>query len=296
MKKFFLTCFYSILTLGISCTGFLLPSTLSAYQDEQIFSRIEQSSIEPMEFTYSSSLQDTLRLITSDFYLMDYPAGAGKRSQEEIYKIVSNAVEQLEDRGISIFLPEDTVVDQNASLKLAISSDYMSQNTSVSAGVSESNDEDTQDSSKKSKGSGKKNRTSSDITTAALWNCSLYSSYGYWAYFMIDDESGKIVTLSLYTLQTSTAAWDRNSLDSLIKKLAKFLQEHVGLQAEAILQSAKTMTLKSEKELPGIFDSLPYVNEYSYLIQLKIKSGSFIQLPVQINTDSECLIMNNLYF
>ena len=70
MKKFFITCLYLSLTVAVCTAGFLLPSMLNDYQDRLIFAKIEHTAIEPPELTYSSSLFDTLRLLSKDHYFV----------------------------------------------------------------------------------------------------------------------------------------------------------------------------------------------------------------------------------
>lgn len=69
MKKLITACLCLLLTLAVTAAGFLLPSAMSAYQDRQTFSKIEHMSMEPLELTYSSSLYDTLRLLSKGHYM-----------------------------------------------------------------------------------------------------------------------------------------------------------------------------------------------------------------------------------
>ncbi len=108
MKKFFITCLYLSLTVAVCTAGFLLPS------------KNEHTAIEPPELTYSSSLFDTLRLLSKDHYFVEYPSAGSSRTGEEIYAAACGLLKQLTEYGV---LSPDSAYDittYTTALQLAI--------------------------------------------------------------------------------------------------------------------------------------------------------------------------------
>ena len=122
IKKIIVTCFYLALTLAVCTAGFLLPSVLNSYQDRQIFSKIEHTAMEPPELTYSSSLFDTLRLLSKEHYFVNYPSSGSKRTPEEICEKSLELIDSLNAYGFEL---KETASSYSATLQLAIVSvDY----------------------------------------------------------------------------------------------------------------------------------------------------------------------------
>lgn len=273
MKKLITACLCLLLTLAVTAAGFLLPSAMSAYQDRQTFSKIEHMSMEPLELTYSSSLYDTLRLLSKGHYYVDYPLTGSSRSANEIYEIVLDIIRQFEDNGILVSDSEFTVTNHTITLQLAIASDsniytelYGIADGKLSGGESVSSTEASGDSS-------------SNITTAVVWACSVYFVSGYWMNFWIDDKSGKAVAFSMYTEQTLilTDSGSTQDLDSFAGKIADFLQDYYELPSES--------RLKSLLESSTLFEKAPAALEANYVIELKEDSGKAIQMPLHIRPE-----------
>ncbi len=280
MKKILITCFYLLMTAVISASGFLLPSVMSAYQDKQIFAKIEHTSMEPLELTYSSSLYDTLRLLSEGHYYVDYPLTGSSRTADEVYEIVLKLIGQFEDYGIILSDSEYTVTNHTITLQLAIASDNnrytdafgLSQEESFPASAPETDAEDAADSSP-------------DITTAVVWACSVYFVSGYWMNFWIDDKSGKAVAFSMYTGQSLLLpdSMNTSSLDKFIGRLTDFLQDYYELPAAALYMPV----VHSSNPL---FDKNLAAAEADYSIQLKEDSGRLIQMPLRIRP--EYMVLN----
>lgn len=280
MKKFFVTCFYLLLTAAVSAAGFLLPSALSAYQDNQIFARIEHTSMEPLELTYSSSLYDTLRLLSENHYFVDYPSTGSSRTSDEVYDSVLKLIGQFEDYDIVRSDSEYAVTNHTITLQLAIASDGSSYTDVSDAGAENGFPKDapaldTDDTP----------ASSSDITTAVVWTCSVYFVSGYWMNFWIDDKSGKAVAFSMYTGQTPLLSnpFDSSELDQFVDRLADFIEDYYELPAAALLQSVV-------QTASPLFEKDTAMTEAKYIIQLKEDSGKLIQIPLGIRP--EYIILN----
>lgn len=281
MKRFIVTFLSVILTFAISAAGFLLPPLLNEYQDERIFSTIEHTSIEPMEFTYSSSLLDTLRLISSGYFLVEYPATASSHSADDIYQTSLHLVKTLKQYGIEIFDEDDVIINHETHLHLAIASDNTKPQTEA---ASTDNWDETQ--AARTDSMPDAHSSSPEITTAVIWRCSLYSAKGYWVNFKIDDKSGEMIDFSIFSEQTLASAYSKTEIENLVDSVCAFLENHYKLPADPILQ-------KMDMTSSGFFDKQPSISETHYILQFKETSGNLIQIPLRIHTNY--LVMNNLY-
>lgn len=270
LKKLLVTCFYLALTFAVCTAGFLLPSVLNDYQDKQIFAKIEHTAMEPPELTYSSSLFDTLRLLSREHYFVNYPSTGSKRTSEEIYAASLELLESLDAYGFQLSEPA-AASNYTATLQLAIVSvdyPYSDGMQAVTSAV------DTESEKKASK------EAASDITTAVVWECSIYFSSGYWINIWIDDKSGKAVACSMFTNQTYTlvSSCDKKLLDDFAAAVAKFSEDYYELPATVIEQPV----IHSGNLM---FEKNGGVSEAAYTIQLKEENGSLIQIPLQLRRE-----------
>lgn len=279
MKKFLVTCFYLSMTLAVCTAGFLLPSILSSYQDRQIFAKIEHPAMEPPELTYSSSLYDTLRLFSKEHYFVEYPSAGSKRTDAEIFEIACNVLEQLQAYDVISADFNYDITNYSALLQLAIVSEA-GQDSSISSVT------DTE-TSKESYAAYSTADSSSDITTAVVWCCSIYFDSGYWIDMWIDDKSGKAVSLSMFVEQTLVLTYTdkQHTLDEFANRTAKFAEYYYQLPANAVEQSF----IRSYNSL---FDKEKNSNiiEAYYSINMKNENGIMIQIPLKIRP--ECIIFN----
>lgn len=314
MKKHLMTGFYILLTITVCAAGFLLPSALIAYQDNQIFAKIEHSPLEPMELTYSSSLLDTLQMLSVCHvpYYVDYPASGSSRTEKEVYQIVKDILDRLEEYGI--FVRSDIIIDPDLAdskthtdsqktakdaatyhserLQLAIASDE-----SVSS-LSEPGDSydlanDISDSSNNSSGnltnsSGtaaeKKdsvkniNQITSDMKTAVVWQCTVYFQSGCWLNIWIHDKSGKAVAFTMYTEQSALAVRNKENLDSFTDAMQTFVQDYYELPAELVPLSDNEVSYPAE--------TIPDITESIYKICLKDETSSrSIEIPFTVRAE-----------
>lgn len=292
MKRIILTSFYLILTLMISAAGFFLPASLSAYQDQQILATIEHPSIEPMEFTYSSSLPDTLQLLARGCYYVDYPSTGSTRTTEEVFSIIRDIFKQLEDYGIAIFPLDASAASYNMSLQLAIASEDTdakygkSDADGSSSTATESTDGSQTPFSKIAEKADRSNdkpnaAKSADLSTAVIWNCSIYDTAGYWADIKIDDKSGKLVAFNLTADQACFSIDSKANLNRLVKVFHKFLRRYYEMKTKAVLQN----TIQAAYGIYGKSDRQPPILEAEYIIQLTEESGNLIQIPFVIRTE-----------
>lgn len=277
MKKILITCFYLLITAAISASGFLLPAVISDYQDKQIFAKIDHTSMEPLELTYSSSLYDTLRLLSEGHYYVDYPLTGSSRTADEVYDIVLRLIGQFEDYGIILSDSGYTVTNHTITLQLAIASDN-NRYTDAFGTAQESGFYTGEESGST------ESDASSDITTAVVWACSVYFVSGYWMNFWIDDKSGSAVAFSMYTGQSVLSdSLNDSNLDLFVNRLTSFLQNYYGLPAESLPVSV----IHSANPL---FDKEVIPAEAGYTIQLKEDSGKLIHMPLRIHP--EYMILN----
>lgn len=272
LKNFLVTCFYLALTFAVCTAGFLLPSVLNDYQDRQIFAKIEHTAMEPPELTYSSSLFDTLRLLSQEHYFVNYPSTGSKRTSEEICAKSLELIESLNEYG---FLLSEPASGCTATLQLAIVSvDYPVENAQSASPAL-----DAKDAKKQAE------ETASDITTAVVWECSVYYESGYWINLWIDDKSGQAVACSMLTDQVYTIvhSGDKQQLDSFASAVAAFLEDYYELPATLLEQSVT-------HSISPLFDKSGSVAEAAYLIQLKEENGNLLRLPLQLR--QECMILN----
>lgn len=281
MKKFLIACFYLSVTLAICTASFQLPSMLNNYQDKQIFAKIEHSAMEPPELTYSFSLYDTLQLFSKDHYFVAYPSAGSKRTSEEIYAIASNVVIQLQNYGVISTDFNYDITNYTTQLQLAIVSEGK---TDASAATEPSTFSVTDEESSRKNVSRK---SSSDITTAVVWSCSIYFDSGYWIDFWIDDKSGKTVSFSMFVEQTQllTSEGNQKILDAFADCTAEFAAHYYELPAIALEHSfVHSFNSLFEKEKNAS------IIEAYYTIQLKDENGILIEIPLKIRP--ECTILN----
>ncbi len=284
--------FYLLLAAVISTAGFLLPPAMSKYQDEQIFSKIEHSPIEPVEFTYSSSPLDTLVLMQSARSLVDYPVTAGIHSQEEIYKIAQKMIRQLQRHGITVFQKEETVLEHSENLRLAIALDTPSQTSSTSGSFQKDpvsvtdipQDKETYSSKTGLSNDGDEDN-SVDITTAIVWECRLYSYWGYSAVFWIDDKTEKLVDLNLYTEQTLRASEGSEEAAAMASAISNFLKDNYQVQAKCSPQAVFQNDAASY--YGKLYDGQANKTESNYIIQLKDKSEKLVRIQLSIHGNLE---------
>lgn len=275
MKKICITCFYLFLTLAIAAGGFFLPSALNAYQDGQIFAKIEHTAMESLELTYSSSLLDTLRLLSQKHYFVEYPSAGSKRTDEEIYGIALEIIDQLKANGL---LPTDSasgITNYNAELQLAIASEDK-EIVNVYNGVNQKIDSDVTDA--QSGGNAQTDTQPPDITSAVVWLCSVYFKSGYQIAFWIDDKSGKTVSCSMFTKQSQslTAIQDESKLHVFASNIAAFLQEYYGMPAKLGPQPA------FHSYGSPLFEKNAGIFEVVYTIQLTEENGNLIEMPLRV--------------
>ncbi len=281
MKKFLIACFYLSVTLAVCAASFQFPSMLNTYQDKQIFAKIEHTAMEPPELTYSFSLYDTLQLFSKDHYFVAYPSAGSKRTDEEIYKIASDVVLQLQSYGVISTDFNYDITNYTTQLQLAIVSEGK---TDSDISAEQSTFSVTDEENAKENLSGK---SSSDITTAVVWSCSIYFDSGYWIDIWIDDKSGKAVSFSMFIEQTQllTSEGNQKILDAFADCTAKFAEHYYELPAIALEHSfVHSFNSLFEKEKNAS------IIEAYYTIQLKDENGILIQIPLKIRP--ECTILN----
>lgn len=280
MKKFLVTGFYFALTAAICAAGFWFPSALSKYQDEQIYAKIERPAVEPMTLTYSSSLHDTLQLLSNNYYSVEYPYASSIHTESEVHKIVSRLLKKFGKYGL---LTENllsgsgnAIQGQSATLSLAIACDGapsgQSHASSISNSSSTTNDVlPVTDSTVESR--------IADYTTAVIWNCSIYFQDSSMLIMSIDDKSGKLVGYNIYNAQVS-AYMDEKELSKYADAVAKFLKNHYGMKAHA------TLSELNEAPVQKIYDEKAFYIESTHSIKLTEESGDTIQLKL-INSTHE---------
>lgn len=289
MKKILTACFYLLLTFAVSSAGFVLPSALNAYQDRQIFAKIEHTAMEPLELTYSSSLFDTLRLLSQDHYFVDYPFAGSKRTEEEVYGIVSEMMDRLNEYEALSSLPAYAITNYAISPQLAILSDDQEKNYGNPTDSSKITIKDASQSQGDTQPQEDAQSPPSDITTAVVWLCSLYFDSGYWANFGIDDKSGKVVAFALFTEQTLALIDIQNEfgLNAFAESVAGFLQDYYELPTELVNQG---MIHRYIPNANSLFEQSSVTLEAHYIIQLKEENGNIIQIPLR--TFPELIVLN----
>lgn len=279
LLKIMITCSYLILTIAVSAAGFLLPSALSDYQDKQIFARIEHSPIELTELTYSSSLIDTLELLSGSHHYVNYPVSGSKRNAKDVFKIASELTDQLKEHNL---IPEgDEIINHTESLQLAIASEEL---YDFSTNTNEIDSSDNSDSSNPSDiQTDDTANSSTDIATAVVWSCTLNFESDFWLHACIDDKSGKAVALIFFTDSIGNAAIEAaystdRSADYLANQMAAFVQDYYGFPAKLSKQSVDDI-----RSLYG--EKVDMASAVEYTIQLKDDSGRTIYLPLTLHFD-----------
>lgn len=276
MKKSITACFYLTLTSIVITAIFFLPSVLFWYQDQQMSAKIEQTEIKSMEFTYSNSLFDTLKLLSSGYYTVEYPSGEGTHTVEEIREIASKAFRQLfvygKKYGISLLDEKDKFIDYEISLQLAISDNYETDSTSGSESKSGMAD------ASGSKPGAQDGTDARGITSAVVWQCYMTSEYRNPALFLIDDKSGKIASVFFWNvseaLGTGSSFWPA---DAALKTVRRFLRRHYGLEVKTVPAYNK-YTYNSDAKEAGRYRA-------SYTIRLTDEFGTHVQIPLIIRPD-----------
>ncbi len=288
MKKFvnvLFTCFYLALTLAVLVASFWLPSVLFDYQDRQLSAKIGQSKIKPTTFTYSSSLYDTLRILSDEHTFVDYAPSASNRNEKEVCKIALDAIKQLKKYDIQILEPNDHIIEQHAFFQLAIASTpaYSVTDAKLShkgnAAYSESQSSVGTNAKIQSTD---KDDAKSNIATAAIWLTQSITEYGYIANIYIDDISGKTVGFSIHSSQSFMAANDQEMANLLFDSTAKFAQNYYGQPVK--LLPAKT--IYGTDSTDGFYGN----PEAFQTIQLTDESNGLIEMPLKL--EYEHLIFN----
>lgn len=283
MKKFFITCFYFTLALAATAASYRMPAASSFYQDQQMSAGVEYSKIEPIAFTYSSSLVDTIRLLSSDYYIVEYPLTGSSRTSKEIYQITLDAIEQLTDHGLTIFHSKEHVLGYHATLQLAITKYSSTDNSQITTDSSYpqtgSQSDDTVSSSAQPEDAEETAPDSMDITSAIIWQCYVYTTDGIEANFKIDDKSGKVVGFCIWSYP-NTLLSDIRQTSRVMKKLCAFAKDYYGLPAKTITKKIEAVT--DEKSIKAEYET-PTRN---YYLELSEETGDTIRMPLQIYLDS----------
>ena len=236
MKKPITTCFYLILTSAVITAVFFLPSVLSRYEDQKMFAKIEQTEIEPVEFSYSYSLFDTLNLLSGSYYTVEYPSNGGSHTADEICEITADIFKRMnhygKKNGLLFLNTGDKIIAKNAVLQLAISSNYDNTSSPDEAAKAPGSDQGGTDTGTESATAATDYSVSTDVTTAAIWRCHLYSESGYVAEFRIDDKSGKIAGIFLWKNPYSSPDSSDWPAEALKNTFQKFFQNYYGTHTE----------------------------------------------------------------
>lgn len=283
MKKFFITCFYFTLALAATAASYRMPAASSFYQDQQMSAGVEYSKIEPTAFTYSSSLLDTMRLLSSNYYIVEYPLTGSSRAPKEIYQITLNAIKQLTNHGLTVFHSKEPVLGYHATLQLAISKYSNTDNSQIStdSGYPQAGNQsvDTISSSDPPDDAVETAKDSMDITSAIIWQCYVYTADGIEANFKIDDKSGKVVGFCIWSYPNALLS-DTNKTSKIMDNLCAFAKDYYGLPAKIITEETASVTdaksFKAEYETSTLY----------YYLELSEETSDKIHIPLQIYPDS----------
>lgn len=285
MKKILITCFYFALTAAVCAACFWFPSALSKYQDEQIYAKIECPAVEPMTLTYSSSLYDTLRLLSNEYYSVEYPYAGSSHTESQMFDLASRLLKKFEKYGLLTqnlrSEANNAVQGQSATLSLAIASNSPSSGTGNTSSFT--NDKAAVSTQSNQSAAGNPSAASGaaghavDYTTAAIWDCSFYFQDSSILKMFLDDKSGKLVGFNIYNAQLPPGYLDETQLSKYADAVAKFLKAHYGMKAHAILENLT--------EAPAYDDKILNL-ESTHSIQLTDSSGDTIQLKL-INQSHE---------
>lgn len=280
MKKFLFTSFYFTVTAVVCAAGFWFPSALCKYQDKRIYAKIERPAVEPMTLTYSSSLHDTLQLLSDEYYSVEYPYSRSIHTEKEIHEIVSRLLKKFKKYGILAqnLLPDtgNTIQGQSATLSLAIASDNVHNRRSDSISSISGNTPNSKPDDVISNGS---SSTTTDYTTAVLWDCSVFFQDSSLLIMSIDDKSGKLVSYNVYNTQGTIMNMDEEQLSEYANTVAKFLKNYYGMAAHATLMEIKKIPFQSNYN-----EQIP-ITESVHCIELTDDSGNTIQLELRNNTN-----------
>ncbi len=268
IKKILITGFYFTVTAIVCAIGFRLPSAWCKYQDKQIYAKIERPKVEPITLTYSSSLYDTLQLLTGDYYFVEYPYAGSIHTEAEIHKIVSALIKKMERSGIltpnALPYSPNAIEGQSASLSLAIASDSGVYNTKNGFQAAPT-------------------LGASDYRTAFIWDCTVYFEDTSILLMSIDDKSGKLVGFNIYNsreISDYMTDMERKGAPPHLKfanAVAKFLKKHYQMKTNAVWKETREPADKK------IYDQNALPTEYVYSIKLTDDSGNTLQLPLTNN-------------
>lgn len=284
MKKFIITCLYFALTLAVAAASYYLPSASSDYQDQQMSAEIEYSKIEPIALTYSSSLLDTMRLLSSGYYTVAYPLTGSSRTEEEIYEITLQAIKQLEAHKIVSPKFKKRIMGYHATLVLCISdspedTDVQYPTDSTAAAGSTST---LPGSSSEGRTVDYDGQSSRDITSAIMWHCYLNIENEINALFKIDDKSGKVAGFCIWSYPNILDTDDR-TVDELTDAFCAFAQDYYELPAKAIshkVEDVQAAEYAQTKYTPSLLRCF---------IRLTEESGDEIRMPLLIYPDNWAL-------
>lgn len=280
MKKFLVTGFYFALTAAVCAAGFWFPSALSKYQDEQIYAKIERPAVEPMTLTYSSSLHDTLQLLSNNYYFVEYPYAGSIHTENEVQKIVSRLLKKFEKYGLLtqnlLSGSGNAVQGQSITLSLAIASNGAPSGQSHVSSMS-NRSSTTKDILPVTDNTA--NSRTTDYTTAVIWDCSIYFQDSSILIMSIDDKSGKLVGYNIYNAQVPVYM-NEKELSQYADAVAKFLKRHYGMKARATLSGLNEVLDQK------IYDEKAFYIESTHSIKLTEESGDTIQLKL-INSSHE---------
>lgn len=285
MKKFLVTGFYFSFTAAVCAACFWFPSALSKYQDEQIYAKVECPAVEPMTLTYSSSLYATLRLLSNNYYSVEYPYAGSMYTESQIFEIASRLLKKFEKYGLLAqnlrSEANNAVQGQSATLSLAIASSSLASSTDNISSFSNDKVAVSAQGNRSAKGNPSAASSTAghtvDYTTAAIWDCSFYFQDSSILKMFIDDKSGKLVGFNIYNAQMPSHSTDETQLSKYASAVAKFLKAHYGMKARAILENLN--------EEPA-YDNKTLNLESTHSIRLTDGSGDTMQLKL-INKSHE---------
>lgn len=282
MKKLFITCVYFTLALAAAAASCLLPAASFSYQDQQMSAGVEYSKIEPIAFTYSSSLLDTMRLLSSSYYIVEYPLTGSSRTAKEISQITLDAIEQLTDHGITVFDSKKQILGYHATLQLAISKYSDTDTGQVSANTvypEAENQSSAMDNAKQPVDAEDTVQESMDITSAIIWQCYVYTTNGVEANFKIDDKSGKVVGFCIWIYPGALIS-DLDETDKIMDRICAFAKDYYGLPAKTIAEKTESITDAKSAKTENTASVL------RYYIELSEENGDKISMPLQIYADT----------
>lgn len=256
--------------------GLLLPKAVFSYQNNAILSEVHKYSTDQAMLTYTSTLFETMELVSGDYYNLEYSQELASLTSDEAYNI---GIEFLDSIDSNMFSPlgiqlHDSISTFSCDCQLAVKAPkdkYMaSQYDAVSdvasdvaddSGVTYSEGDTTVN--ENSDDSTETKISNSENLTAIIWELILNYDNASYLRLIVDDNNKKVISFSFTSKKGIGNVSNKEVYFLAMDSLVPFFEEYYNVKLSEI-----------------------YSDSYRYIFQLEDADGNIAKIPATISTDN----------